>query len=217
MDYAGQTARWLLGATDHPGGRALSAHLLDLLELPAGSLVADLACGGGATLDLLASRGHLAVGVDLDPRHPRAVVGDAQRLPLAGATFDAVLLECSLSTFGSPSDALAEVVRVLRPGGVLGLTDVLLDRSGAPAEVISTVDRLTGARGLDDYADEVRAAGLEVLYRQDRAVDALALLARLRQRLPLSTQVRRCQQAARDGWLSYGLVVARRPGQPRQG
>ena len=211
MDYAGRAARWLLGATDHPGGLTLSAHLLDLLALPTGSLVADLACGGGSTLDLLAARGHLALGVDLHPRHPRAVVGDVQRLPLASSTYDAALLECSLSTFDAPADALAEVRRVLRPGGALALSDVLLDRATAPTDVTRAVDGLTRARTLTDYAAEVAAAGLEVVHREDRAVDALALLARLRQRLPLSSRVARCQQAARDGQLGYGLLIARRP------
>ena len=50
MDYARSGVRWLLGATAHPGGEPLTRHVLDRLPLPTGALVADVACGDGATL-----------------------------------------------------------------------------------------------------------------------------------------------------------------------
>ncbi len=205
MDYTRRAARFLLGATAHPGGELLTEHLLDLLQLPEQSLVADIACGAGTTLGLLRARGHRAVGVDLTPTH---VVGDAQELPLRSGTFDALLLECSLSTFDRPDDALAEVVRVLRPGGCFGMTDVLLD--GAPADVTRAVDRLTHARTMSAYAGLLAAAGLTVTVQEDRDADALALVRRLRRRLPLSRTLRACEGAVRSGTLGYGLLVATR-------
>ena len=199
----------LLGVTAHPGGVALSRHLLDRLDLERGALVADVACGRGSTLDLLADRGLLGVGVDLSPRHPRAVVGDAQALPLRGGAWDAVVCECSVSTFRDPAGALAEMARLLRPGGRLGVTDVLLDRERAAPEVVAAVDRLTAARTLDGYAELLRAAGFELTATEDRRGDALALLRRLRTRLPWSSTVRGCEQAVRDGTLGYGLLTGR--------
>ncbi|MBW3656808.1 MAG: class I SAM-dependent methyltransferase, partial [Gemmatimonadetes bacterium] len=178
MDYTRSAARWLLGATAHPGGEALTRHLLDRMQPPPGALVADVACGDGATLGVLAGRGLLAVGVDVEPRavarargRGAAVVGDAHHLPLASGAYDAVVCECSVSTFPDPGRTLAQMARVLRPGGTLGMTDVVLRRDLAPAEVIAVVDRLTTARTLAGYAALVEQAGLRVVRTEDRSED----------------------------------------------
>jgi arsenite methyltransferase len=207
VDYRTRAARWLLGASAHPGGRRLTEHLLDLLQLPPGARVLDVACGSGATLTLLDRRGYEPVGVDLQPGTGRALVADAQALPFGTASFDAVLCECALSTFDRPEVALAELARVLRPGGVAGISDVLLSRQQAGPEVVAAVDRLTTARTLAEYARLAEQAGLAVQTTEDRAQDAAALLRRLRRRLPLSRTLPACAGAVRDGSLGYGLLV----------
>ena len=208
VDYTTRAARFLLGATAHPGGEELTRHLLDRMALAPGAVVADVACGAGATLTVLRSQGQLAVGVDLTPTH---VVGDAQCLPLRSSAYDGVLIECSLSTFDRPQDALSEVRRVLRPGGVLGLTDVLLDRSAATDQVVRAIDRLTHARTLIEYIALLEDAGMVVTATEDRGDDAQALVRRIRRRLPLSRTVRACEQAIREGSLGYGLLTAVSP------
>ena len=221
MDYTRRAARWLLGATAHPGGEALTRHLLTRLHLPVGALVADIACGDGATLSLLGRAGLLAVGVDVEPRavsraarHGAAVVGDAHALPLAGGAYDAVLVECSVSTFDDPARALAELARVLRPGGQLAMTDIVLRRDLAAPGVVATVDRLTGARTLPDYVSLIETAGLRVVRTEDRAGDALALCRRLERRLTVvgarraAATARSCAEAVGAGALSYALVIA---------
>ena len=50
-------------------------------------------------------------------------VGDAEHLPVDDHSFDAVVSECAFCTFPDKPTA-AEVARVVRPGGRLGLTDV---------------------------------------------------------------------------------------------
>ena len=207
MDYRSRAVRWLLGATAHPGGLALTSHLLDLMQ--PGPLVADVACGSGATVRLLGQRGHRPIGVDLHARSARTVVGDAHALPIASASLDAVVCECSLSTFDRPEQALAEMRRVLRPGGVVGITDVVMDRDRVGAVVRDAVDRLTSAQSLPAYAQLVESAGLTVVHAEDRAQDAAALLRRLRRRLPTSRTIRACEQAVRSGELGYGLLIAR--------
>lgn len=175
----------------------------------AGARVADVACGSGATVALLRGRGFHAVGVDLHTASEGTVVGDAHALPLRSSSYDAVLCECALSTFARPGDALAEIRRVLRPGGVAALTDVVLHRERADDVVRNAVDALTGARTMDDYVALAETAGLSVVALEDRRQDAAALVRRLRRRLPLSRRVRACEQAVRDGTLSYGLLIAR--------
>lgn len=214
MDYATRTARALLGATAHPGGTALSRHLLHVAKVQPGEVVLDVACGDGATLALLRRRGAVAVGLDLEPRaRGRDAVADAHALPVRTGSVDVVLLECALSTFDDPERALAEVVRVLRPGGRLAMTDVLLDRDAAPPEVVAVVDRLTRARA--DYRPLVASAGLAPVVVEDRAQDAAALVRRVRRRLPLPSwrrTARTCEQAVSEGSLGYGLLVAVRQG-----
>lgn len=224
MDYARRGARLLLGATAHPGGEALTRHVLGRLHLPVGALVADVACGDGATLSLLARAGVLAVGVDVEPRavavarrHGPAVVGDAHALPLATGAYDAVLVECAVSTFTDPARALADAARVLRPGGQLAMTDVVLRRDLAPPDVVAAVDRLTGARTVPQYAALLERAGLHVVRTEDRADDARALCRRLAARLTVvgarrsAATARSCARAVESGALSYALLVARRP------
>lgn len=224
MDSSARGARLLLGATAHPGGTALTRHLLDVAALPAGARVLDLACGAGTTLGLLTAAGHRPLGVDVEPRvvararrRGQAVVADAHRLPLPDGAVDAVVCECAVSTFGRTSTALAEVARVLRPGGTFAMSDVLLDRAAAGADVVVAVDRVTTARTLEDYAALCAGAGMEVVTTELRSGDARALLRRLRRRLSLVgarrvvTALRACERAVDDGTLGYGLLVARRP------
>ena len=216
--------RLLLGQTQHPGGEALTRHVLDRLALPTGALVADVACGDGPTLRLLARRGLLAVGVDVEPRAVRhavgsgatAVVGDAHALPLATSAYDAVLCECAVSTFDDPARALAQMARVVRPGGAVAMTDVVLRRDLAAPDVVAAVDGVTTARTLPEYVALLEGAGLRVVRTEDRAADALALCRRLARRLAAvgarrhAATARSCARAVESGALSYAALVARR-------
>lgn len=51
----------------------------------------------------------------------RVVSGDAQRLPFAEGVFDAAVIQFVLCSVPNPAAALGEVLRVLRPGGLLYL------------------------------------------------------------------------------------------------
>ncbi|MGD9933731.1 MAG: class I SAM-dependent methyltransferase [Dehalococcoidia bacterium] len=56
-------------------------------------------------------------------QRPRAVQGDALRLPFGASTFDAVVLVAVLGEIPGPGDCLQEVRRVLRPGGLLCVSE----------------------------------------------------------------------------------------------
>jgi len=115
---------------DRPLHHALVA--LTVAE-PLGDVV-DIGCGQGRILKLLATRARRAVGVDIDSdarRFARAELllaglpncslrqGDMYSLPFAGHEFDTAILDDVLSDVGRPTEAIAEAVRVLRPGGRL--------------------------------------------------------------------------------------------------
>jgi ubiquinone/menaquinone biosynthesis C-methylase UbiE len=110
---------------------------LDGLDLPDGARVLDLAAGTGELARrLLARRPGLAVvGADLSAamlargfakltgRAWAPVQTDAARLPFVARAFDAVLCTSAFHMFPRPGAVLAEIRRVLRPGGRLTVTD----------------------------------------------------------------------------------------------
>lgn len=53
--------------------------------------------------------------------------GDAKKLPFAGASFDAAFLITVLGEVGDPARALAEAARVLKPGGLLSISELAGD------------------------------------------------------------------------------------------
>jgi ArsR family transcriptional regulator len=116
------------------GNRSLHRALVELtVAAPVGDLI-DIGSGHGKILKLLASRARRAVGVDVDPdarRFARAQLllaglpnctlrqGDMYRLPLGDNEFDTAILDDVLFEAERPTHAIAEAVRVLRPGGRL--------------------------------------------------------------------------------------------------
>jgi demethylmenaquinone methyltransferase/2-methoxy-6-polyprenyl-1,4-benzoquinol methylase len=119
---------------------------VDLLELARPARVLDLATG---TADLLVEAlgrdaGHRGVGIDLSEQMLRRggaklrrrgldaraglAAGDAEALPLPSASFDAATIGFGIRNVGNPGVALAEILRVLRPGGRL----VVLEFSRPP-------------------------------------------------------------------------------------
>lgn len=113
----------------------LSRNLVDRLELRPGETVLELAGGVGHTSLLAAERvvpGGRVISSDFaaemveaakrlaESSHVQGVehrVIDAQAIDLPDASVDAVICRWGLMLFGDPAQALAEIRRVLRPGG----------------------------------------------------------------------------------------------------
>jgi len=88
--------------------------------------VLELGCGYGGMLSVLAESGARAFGIDVDERRVlrarerglEATVADAEALPYPDESFDLVVSHAVLEHIPRIGVALAEVRRVLRPGGV---------------------------------------------------------------------------------------------------
>lgn len=112
---------------------ALARDLIELLELRADGLVLDVGTGTGvaaAAATAAMSTSGAVVGVDPSVpmlevargRAPLLVAGVAPGLPFPDDTFDAVVANLVLSHFRNTAEGAAELVRVLRPRGRLGVT-----------------------------------------------------------------------------------------------
>ena len=111
------------------------------LALPAGSQVLDLAAGTGDLCRDLTAAGHRPVGVDLSfgmlaaARTTAPLVhADALRLPVPDASVDGATCGFALRNFVDLGAFLAELGRVVRPGGRIALLEV-----GEPANPVLRV------------------------------------------------------------------------------
>lgn len=107
-----------------------------------GQSALDICCGTGDVTELLASRGLIATGVDFNQpmldvaneripqfssihsnRPPTYALADALNLPFSDNSFDCVTMCYGLRNLASFDQGIAELVRVLKPGGRLAILD----------------------------------------------------------------------------------------------
>ncbi|MFZ0018681.1 MAG: metalloregulator ArsR/SmtB family transcription factor [Acetobacteraceae bacterium] len=134
-----QGADWdEMRALDLPAAEVEAALLSLVPEHDAGRLL-DIGTGTGRVLELLAPRISLGVGVDASRAmlalarsrlaragltHCSVRLADMYRLPLAENSFDVAVMQMVLHYAEEPQGVLAEVARVLRPGGRLIIIDL---------------------------------------------------------------------------------------------
>jgi SAM-dependent methyltransferase len=135
LAHARSSEVWAAGAAYEPyvgrWSRRVAADFIGWLSLPANRRWLDVGCGTGALTQAIAVRATPAAVVGLDPSdgflaYARAHTqdervkfqhGDAQSLPYGDGDFDAAVSGLVLNFLPRPEQALAEMKRVLRPGG----------------------------------------------------------------------------------------------------
>lgn len=148
VDLEGRTQDvWGSAPYERFSGQHLGAvrHLLRVLPQEPGQEWLDVACGTGEVALPAALAGAKVTGCDLSPGmiatafrrgaelglRTRFDVADALELPYPDAAFDVVSCCYSINLVSDPGRAAAELARVCRPGGRLGLVTVLPDRGQA--------------------------------------------------------------------------------------
>ncbi|HEU5041247.1 MAG TPA: methyltransferase domain-containing protein [Gemmatimonadales bacterium] len=172
-------ARVLMGAIG-PGTEGEHRIALEMLEISPGDRVLDIACGpGNFTRDFARAAGSgLAIGIDASDTMLAAAVrsgdtggnlayvrGDACDLPFGDGTFNAVCCFAALYLIDEPMTAIDEMVRVLAPGGRLGVL-TSCNRGPLPVEAVRpALHALTGIRlfGRDEITAAFSELGLRAI------------------------------------------------------
>ncbi|GAA4806486.1 hypothetical protein GCM10023200_50130 [Actinomycetospora chlora] len=154
---------------------------LAVAELVAGETVLDL--GSGAGLDVLLSARRVgpdgfAYGLDMTDdmlalarRHAldagvtnvEFLRGHIEAIPLPDASVDVVISNCVINLSTDEPAVFGEIARVLRPGGRLGVADLVADDDADPASVAdaaASVGAITGVLTATAYRRHLEDAGL---------------------------------------------------------
>jgi len=123
-------------------GREDTRHAID--RIPVGATVVDIGCGAGMDLLLAARRtgpGGRAIGIDMTDAmrrrasqgammtglaHVDVMNGDATRLPVEDRSVDVIISNGVLNLVPEKERAVAEIARVLKPGGRVQVADIVI-------------------------------------------------------------------------------------------
>jgi arsenite methyltransferase len=151
-------------------------------ELREGEVVLDLGSGGGIDVILSAKRvGPTGVAYGLDmtdemlevaQRNAREagisnvhfLKGEIERIPLPADSVDVVISNCVINLSTDKPAVLTEMARVLRPGGRLGISDIVAEDQLSPADRAergSWCGCVAGALSRGEYVAGLEAAGFE--------------------------------------------------------
>lgn len=176
----------LLGETLRPGGLKLTARLAEIAAIREDYAVLDIACGKGITAFFLARECNCQViGIDLSDKmislcrnkaegerladRVSFLLGDGENLPFCDCSFDVVISECSFSLFPNKEIAARDIRRVLKSGGKLVMTDVIL-RGEVTKELKTQMTFaccLAGAWRVEEYVNLLERIGFQAPYVED--------------------------------------------------
>jgi arsenite methyltransferase len=173
-----------------------------LAKLQTGEVVLDLGSGGGIDVLLSAKRvgpTGKAYGLDMTDemlalarenqkkagvKNVEFLKGAIENIPLPENTVDVIISNCVINLSGDKDRVLAEAFRVLKPGGRLAVSDVVV-RGSVPAEIRRSMELwvgcIAGALEEREYQEKLARAGFEAIeveptrvYKADEAREFLS-------------------------------------------
>jgi len=183
----------------HVGGREASLHFLPKLGLGPDMHVLDVGAGiGGAARHVAGELGADVTGIDLTPEYcevatmlaaelglgarARFVEASATDLPFGDGSFDAAYMMHVGMNVADKAAMYREIHRVLRPGAVFGIYDIMAGSAGEPLAFPvpwATVPETSFLVTADEACALCAEAGFVVEDREDRTEAALAFFYRL--------------------------------------
>lgn len=178
----------LLGDTLRPGGLELTARLACAAGIRTSMRVLDTACGKGTTpLFLAREYGCQVTGIDLSEEMISLAEskvaaeglsgmvhfcrGDAENLPFQNESFGVAVSECAFSLMSDKEKAAVGIHRVLRRGGRLAMTDIVLRGAvdNALRSQLGMACCMSGAVSAEEYTSLFTRAGFHSPYLEDHS------------------------------------------------
>ena len=184
----GQNAEKYVTSKLHAQGTSLQ-RMVSLTDPRPGWRVLDIATGGGHTALTFSAHCQLVVATDLTypmlvaarshilvkgTSNAQFVQHDAEALPFPHHIFDCVTCRIAPHHFSNPAKFVTESARVLKPGGVLAVTDNLVSGEPAIAMFVNTLEKLRDpshnwAYALADWETFFFSAGLQIEHTETLA------------------------------------------------
>jgi ubiquinone/menaquinone biosynthesis C-methylase UbiE len=223
-DAFGSTAAAYLTSHVHATGADLQALAASIAATP-GASVLDMGCGAGHASFAVAPHAQTVVAYDIAPQmlatvtaaadergltNIRTQQGAAESLPFDDASFDWVISRMSAHHWHDLPQALAEVRRVLKPGGqvlfvdIAGIDHPLLDTHIQAVEVLRDASHIRDYRA-DEWVAYFAAAGFKATIRERwrLPIEFASWVARMRTPEPRVVAIRSLWDSAPDEVRQY--------------
>lgn len=159
-----------------------------LASLKEGEIVLDLGSGGGIDCFLASEKvgeSGKVIGVDMTPemidkarenaekggyKNVEFRLGEIEHLPAADDSVDVIISNCVINLAPDKKKVFADAFRVLKPGGRLMVSDIVLQKElpqFVKDSIAAYVGCLAGAELKDDYIDDIRKAGFKDVKIED--------------------------------------------------
>ncbi len=200
---------------------------LAMASVSEGETVVDLGCGGGIDVLLAAKRvgpTGKAIGVDMTPEMlQRARSGTAKmglqnvefhlakidRLPLTDNSVDCVISNCVINLASDKLAVFREILRVLKPGGRVAVSDIAL-KQALPEKIKQSLEAyvgcISGAILIEEYRQQMLDAGLESVVVTDTGADLNAYAMASTSSCCETSNSSCCDATPRDTTLHSGLA-----------